>query len=341
MKKGGSLMAVVFSVVSLISDAAFAAESYYEGKTIRTIVGSTAGGAYDLYARLISRHIGKHILGKPSGMVENMTGAGGLIAANYMSKVAKPDGLTIGLLNGGLFWNQALGQPGVEFDARKFIFLGAPTKEEGVFYFTKRSGITNMEKLMASKTPVKMGGLAPGINTDNSIRMAKAALGLPIQLVSGYKGGADIRLAMQQGEIAGSSASWMAVRSVWSKVLVSGDGVVVLQVVPKPLPDLPKVPLAISYAKTDEARKLIEVGIYAASIFSWPFVLPPDTPKEQVQVLAKAFTDTLKDEELLAEAEQAKLDIKPISASDLEKTVASIFKLDNTMLSKLTDIFFK
>jgi len=119
------------------------------------------------------------------------------------------------------------------------------------------------------------------------------------------------------------------------------DGVVVLQVVPKPLPDLPKVPLAISYAKTDEARKLIEVGIYAASIFSWPFVLPPDTPKEQVQVLAKAFTDTLKDEELLAEAEQAKLDIKPISASDLEKTVASIFKLDNTMLSKLTDIFFK
>lgn len=331
----------IIGVFALLNGAAFAATPFSEGRTIRIIVGYSAGGGYDLYARAISRHMGKHIPGQPTIIVENMTGAGSLISANYMYKVARPDGLTIGHFNGSLFFNQVLEQPGVEFDARKFVFIGAAVKEGMVFAFTKKSGITSTEKLMASKTPVKMGGLAPGVNTDNNIRLIKAVFGLPIQLISGYKGSADIRLAMEQGEIAGSSPTWISIRFAWNKSIESGDAVIILQAVPEPFPDLPKVPLAINYARTEEARQLIETGIHSPSIFSRAFVLPPGTPKEQVQILTKAFMETLQDKEFLAEAEKGKLDIEPVTAAELEKSVTSIFKMDRDMVAKLKDILFK
>src|SRR5574340_695902 len=119
----------VIAFLACLTNPTFAATSSFEGKTIRIVVGYSAGGGYDLYARAIARHFGKHIPGKPAVIVENMTGAGSLIAANYLYKAAKPDGLTIGHFNGSLFFNQALGQPGVQFDAQKFIFLGAAVKE--------------------------------------------------------------------------------------------------------------------------------------------------------------------------------------------------------------------
>ena len=340
MEKKLFLIAMI-AVIVLPSTVTFAAAPSFEGKTVRVIVGYSAGGGYDLYARAISRHMGKHIPGQPAIIVENMTGAGSLICANHLYKVAKPDGLTIGHFNGSLFLNQVLEQPGVEFDVRKFVFLGAAVKEGMVFIFTKQSGITSMEKLMTSKTPVKMGGLGLGVNTDNNIRVIKAAFGLPIQLVSGYKGSADIRLAMEQGEIAGSSPTWISIRYAWGKAIESGDAIVVLQTVSEPFSDLPKVPLAISYAKTEEARQLIETGIHSPAIFSRAFVLPPGTPKEQVQILTNAFTETLKDKEFLADAEKGKLDIDPVTVAELEKSVASLFKMDKTIVAKLKDILFK
>jgi len=342
MNKKHFLLTIIAVTFFLTSGLALAASSFYEGKTIRIIVGYSAGGGYDTYARVFSRHMAKYIPGNPAIMVENMTGAGSLISANYIYKVAKPDGLTIGHFNGGLFFNQVLQEPGIEFDARKYVFIGAAVKEECPFAFSKKSGITSMEKWMNAKTPVKMGGVAPGAYApDNVIRILRAALGLPIQLVSGYKGTADVRMAVESGELAGTSWGWASMRSTWRKALESGDVVVVLQGVPEPLEGLSKVPLAISYAKTAEARQLIEVGIHSPSIFARPFVLPPNTPSEQTQILTKAFNETLKDKEFLAEATKAKLDIEPVSVSDLEKSVNAIFKLDPVMVVKLKDILFK
>lgn len=316
--------------------------SFYEGKTIRIIVGYSAGGGYDTYARVLARHMGRHIAGKPSIIVENMTGAGSLISANYLYKMAKPDGLTIGHFNGGLFFNQLMGQPGIEFEATKFEFIGAAVTEDCAFAFTKASGITSMEKWMTSKTPVKMGGVGPGAYApDNVIRIVKAALGLPIQLITGYKGTADIRLACESGELAGTTWGWASMKATWRKALESGDVVIVLQAVPKPMPDLPNVPLAINYAKTEEARKMIELGIHNPSLFARPFVLPPGTPKENVQILRKAFQETLKDREFLAETEKAKLDLKPVTGEELEKAVADIFKMEPRLVAKMKDILFK
>ncbi|MEA2657849.1 MAG: hypothetical protein QOF64_434 [Candidatus Binatota bacterium] len=166
---------------------AFAQEPFYKGKTIRMIVATSAGGGFDAYTRTLARHIGKHVPGQPSITVENMPGAGHLIGANHMYKVAKPDGLTVGHFQGGLFLYQVFKKPGIEFDAAKFEYLGSPIKESRACAFTKASGITSVEKWLASKTPVKLGGIGGGAPDDRA-RMLAATTALPIQLVAGYKG---------------------------------------------------------------------------------------------------------------------------------------------------------
>jgi tripartite-type tricarboxylate transporter receptor subunit TctC len=183
-------------------------EPYFKDKTIRIIVGFSAGGGYDVYARAIARHMGKHIAGNPSVVVDNMAGAASLISANHVYKVAKPDGLTIGHFIGGLFLQQVLGRQGVEFDARKFEHLGVPVKDTYSIGLTKASGVTNFDQWLAAKTPLKIGGTAPGSSTDDVPNVLHAALGLPLQVVSGYKGTADIRIAAESGEVAGFCTGW-------------------------------------------------------------------------------------------------------------------------------------
>ena len=317
------------------------AQSFYEGKTVRLVVGFAPGGGFDTYARVISRHMGRHIPGNPTIVVENMTGAGSLISANHLYRVAKPDGLTIGHFNGALFLGQALGQPGIEFDARKFELIGAPIKEDAVCALTKASGVTSIEKWMAAKTPVKLGGVAPGGTPDANARILKAALGLPIQLVSGYKGTAEIRLAASSGEVGGACWSWESMRSTWRGALDSGEVIAVLQTSARSFPDLAGVPLALNLAKTDEARQLIKVGIQNAAAFARPLALPPGTPKDRVLILRKAFQETLKDSAFLAEADKAKLTLEPATAEELEKMVAEAFALEPALLAKLKDILYK
>jgi tripartite-type tricarboxylate transporter receptor subunit TctC len=328
--------------ILLFARISFAQTTFYESKTIRIIVGFSAGGGYDSLARILSRHMGKYIPGHPTIIVENMTGAGSLLAANHIYRLAKPDGLTIGHFNGGLAFNQVLSQPGVEFDAQKFIYIGAVARDESAIALTKASGVTSIERWIASKTPVKLGTTGPGaFGTDNVIKVVKAALDLPIQIISGYKGTADIRLAAESGEIDGSAWGWDSMRGTWQKAIEQGTVVVVLQTVPKPFPDLPRVPLAIDLAKTQEARQLIEAGIHYPSKITKPFVLPPGTPNERVEILRRALQETLKDKEFFAETEKAKLGLNPVTGDDLKQTIEGIFKLDSALLAKLKEILFK
>ena len=332
---------VLAFLISLALANVAAADDFYKGKTIRIVVGFSAGGGFDTYARAIARHMAKHIPGEPAIVVENMTGAGSLIAANHVYKVAKPDGLTIGHFIGGLFLGQVLGQKGIEFDARKFEFIGAPITDHVVCALTKASGITSVEKWMASRTPIKMGGIAPGTSTpDNATRIFKVALGLPIQLVTGYKGTADVRLAAESGEIAGGCWGWDSVKVTWRKALESGDAVVVLQANRKNHPDLQQIPQAIKLAKTEEGRRIIEVGIHADSDIVRTYSLPPGTPKDRIQVLRKAFEDTLKDPQFLADAKKSDLTVDPVSVDHIEKDIAGLFKLDPGLTNKLKDILY-
>jgi tripartite-type tricarboxylate transporter receptor subunit TctC len=311
------------------------AQSYYQGKTLRIVVGLAPGGGFDTYARVIGRHIAKHIPGNPTVVVDNMPGAGGITMTNHLYKVVKPDGLTLGHFNGAIILSQALGQQGIEFDARKFEYLGAALKEDVVCAFTKKSGITSMQQWAQASAPVKVGGVAPGTTPDNAANILKAALGLPLQLVTGYKGTAPLRLAVESGEVAGGCWSWESMRVTWRQAIESGEVVPVVQVVAKPFADIPNVPLAVSFAKTPEARRLIEVGVQNSSAIARPFALSPGTPKQHVQTLRRAFEATLKDKEFLAEAEKSKLTIDPVDADEFARLVADVFTIDPATRDKL------
>ena len=328
-------------VLALAGSSPLEAQSFFAGKTVRIVVGLAPGGGFDTYARLLARHLGRHIPGNPAIIVENMTGAGGLISANHLYRVARPDGLSLAHVPGTLLLGQVLGQPGIEFDARRFEYIGATVKEEVVCSMTRASGVTSVEQWMAAKTPVKIGAVAPGAPTDNSPRILKAALGLPIQVVTGYKGTAEIRLAAESGEVAGACWAWESMRATWRRALEAGDAIPIVQVTSKPLADLPKVPLAISLAKTDEARRLIQVGIQDGSAYSRPFIAPPGTPKDRVQVLRKAFVAALSDPALRAEADRAQLTLDPVSGEELERLVAGLFSLDPPFVDKLKSILHR
>jgi tripartite-type tricarboxylate transporter receptor subunit TctC len=261
-----------------------------------------------------------------------------MISANHVYKVAKADGLTIGHFIGGLFVQQVLGRQGIEFDARRFEHLGVPIKDTYCIGLTKASGITSLESWMAAKAPVKIGGTAPGSATDDIPAVLQAALGLPLQVVSGYKGTADIRLAADSGEVAGFSTGWESFKSTWRKALDSGEAFIAVQAVAKPHPELPKVPLAMNYAKTEEAKKLIRVGAHDPGTLARPFVLPPGTPKDRVQVLRKAFMETLSDPDFLAEAKKSNLDISPVPGDEIAKTVENLFKIEAPLVERLKKI---
>lgn len=324
--------------LTLFSYSLVSAQEFYKGKTIRIVVGASPGGSFDTYSRTISRHIGKHIPGNPTIFVENMTGAGGLILANHLYKVAKPDGLTIANFNGGLLMGQILDRPGIEFEGPKFEYIGAPTKLDSVCAFTKASGITSFEKWKDSKVPVKMGGTAPGSNTVDIPRLLSVVLGLPTQVITGYKGFADIRLAVEGGELAGACGGWDGIKLLWNKQIQSGDIIVVVQTRTQPHPDLPKIPLAIDFARTEEARELIQVGLHAPALITLIYTLPPGTPKDRLQILRRSFMDTMNDPEFVAETKKSNLNLEPVAGEELEKTVSRFFRLNPAMAARLKEI---
>ncbi|HVO92769.1 MAG TPA: tripartite tricarboxylate transporter substrate-binding protein [Terriglobales bacterium] len=317
---------------------AYGQDNFYSGKTIRIIVGASAGGGYDTYSRTIARHMGKHIPGNPALLVDNMPGAGFLISANYMYKIAKPDGLTIGHFIGGLFLQQLLGKPGVEFDARKFEYMGVPAQDNYMLAVNKSTGFTSIEQWLSSKTIVKLGGVGAGSATDDIPKVLAAAIGLPMQLVSGYKGTADVRLAFDSGEIQGVCNAWESFKATWPKELSSGDLVLLLGTTAKPHPEQPKLPLAINYAKTEEGKQLIRALVHSVGPTARPYVLPPGTPKDRLEILRKAFMDTMKDPEFLADATKAKLEVNPLDGEELDRNVKDVFKLDPKLIPRAKEI---
>lgn len=338
MLRASKYFCLVLVLSSIGVPAAEAAAPLYEGKTIRLVVGFSAGGGFDTYSRVIGRHLGHHIPGNPSVVVENMTGAASLVAANHVYKVARPDGLTVLNFHGNQVVNQIIGKPGIEFDARKFEYLGSPTQDNVACAFAKSSGITSFDALKNSKTPVKLGGVAPGDTTYNTAKILQAALNLPIQLVAGYKGTAEIRLAAEAGEVAGGCWQWESIKSIWRQGLDAGNVAIAIQVNAKPHPELAKVPNAIDYAPNENKRQLLKFGAHDPAAVTRLYAVAPGTPKDRVEVLRKAFVAVLKDNEFIADAKKSKLDTDPLTGEEIEKIVANLFKMDAGLVTQLKEI---
>jgi tripartite-type tricarboxylate transporter receptor subunit TctC len=334
-----TLLALFVSSIAVARGLAASAEQdFYRGKTIRIIVGFSAGGGFDQYSRIIARHMPRHIPGNPTMIVDNMAGAGSRLAANYLFKAAAPDGLTIGNFIGSLLLQQILGDQGIEFDGRRFEWLGTPVQDENVCALTKASGVTNLEQWFAAKKPVKLGGEAPGANDSDVPRILQTTLKLPIQLIEGYKGTSFIRVAAESGEIDGGCWTWASIRSTWKKGLDSGEVFPVLQINAKKAADIPHVPNAIDLAKTAEAKQLIEAGIHASSAILRSYALPPNVPRERVSILRDAFNATMKDKEFAAEITKASLDLGPLTGAEVEGIARKLFQVDQSLVSRLKEI---
>jgi tripartite-type tricarboxylate transporter receptor subunit TctC len=314
------------------------AEDFYQGKVIRVVVGFTPGGGFDVYSRVIAKHIGSHIPGKPTVVVENMPGAGSLIAANFIYNRANPDGLTIGNFIGPLILQKVLGNKAANFEGTKFGWIGVPASDHTVCIFTKASGVTNMKQWASATKPPKIAAVASGSNTSDVPKILKEALNLPMQIIEGHKGTPEIALSMQAGETDGSCWSWMGMKAAMRTQLEGDDLQVVLQAAVNSHADLKKVPLAMDYAKTDLAKELIRVSSLMYNTALRPYALPPGTPADRIALSRRAFMETMKDPAFLAETKKAQLEIDPIDGAQTEKIISEVDKMKPATVAKLKEL---
>lgn len=292
---------------------------FYRGKQLRFITGYSAGGLFDSATRIFARHVVKFIPGNPNIWVDNMTGAGGLIATNYLANSAPRDGTVLLNLDGALLRLQALGNPAAKFDARQFNWLPSPAPDLQVCWVSKESGWSTITEAFGSSKELKLGGLAPGTFPSDNARILQEALGINLKLVDGFKGVTEVRLATESGEVDGSCSSYEGVKRAFPKELKSGEIRVIVQVGESPWPGLEQAPNALNLAKTDKAKWLLRVAIIGPNDINRLFTLPPGVPGERVEALRKAFDATFKDAEFQADVEKARLVLRPISVERIKE----------------------
>ena len=305
------------------------ANEFYKGQTIRFVVGFAAGGGYDLSARIVGRHMGKHIPGNPTIVVENMTGAGSLIAANYTYNSAKPDGLFVGIWNSAYVLRQALGDRAVRLDARKLGWIGAPTKGTPFCSIMAHTGLKSLKDVLSADRELKMGSTGPGSTYDDMPQILNRTLKTKFKVISGYEGTSTILVAMRRKEVDGGCWTWESARTTARPMLdASGDDKLIPFLIhsrelDREVKDLPLIPEVIMGQDNLSAYETW-VGTYE---FQRPFSVPPGTPKDRLQILRKAFADTLKDPEFIAEAKKTKFDATYVSGEEVEKYVDKVLSV--------------
>jgi tripartite-type tricarboxylate transporter receptor subunit TctC len=322
------------AMLAVIPVAVAAAQStdFYKGRNIEMYIGYSVGGAYDLYARVISRHLGKQIPGSPTFVPKNMEGAGSLRLANWLYRVAPKDGTAIGTIGRGIAFDPLLIGKGDQFDATKFNWLGSANNEVSVCVAMQGSGITKFEDLYTKELTV--GGTGTSADTDQFPRVLNNVLGTHFKIVAGYPGGNDVVLAMERGEVKGRCGwSWSSVKSTHKAWIEEKKMVVLAQLSLNKHPELPDVPLVMDLAKNDEQRAILKM-IFARQVMGRPYLAPPDLPPDRVATLRKAFMDTMKDKDFLADAEKSQLEINPVSGEEVEKLVKEVYATPADIIAK-------
>ena len=319
------------------------ADEFYKGKTVRFVVGFAAGGGYDLSARIVGRHIGKHIPGNPTIVVENMTGAGSLIAANYTYNSAKPDGLFVGIWNSAYVLRQALGDKAVRFDGRKLGWIGAPTKGTPFCSIMAHTGLKSLKDIVAANRELKMGSTGPGSTYDDLPQILNRTLGTKFKVISGYEGTSTILVAMRRKEVDGGCWTWESARTTARNLLdAKGDDQLIPYLIHRrePDPEVKDLPLIPEVIKGEDNLSAYQtwVGTYE---FQRPFSVPPGTPKERLLVLRRAFADTMKDPEFVAEAEKSKFDATFVSGEEIERYVDNVLSVTPTAKELLNFLMVK
>jgi tripartite-type tricarboxylate transporter receptor subunit TctC len=310
--------------------AAAPAADFYKGKTVFVIIGYSPGGGYDLYARLLAQHLGKHIPGNPTVVPQNMPGAGSLKAANYLFSVAAKDGLAIGTFARAMGNAQLIGQ--ANFDATKFTWIGSPTRDTSLCVSWVTSPVKTWDDVLTKQTI--FGGEGADSDPDIFAKLYKNVYGAKIRLATGFPGTTDIGLAMQRGEVQGlCGISWSTIKAQHGDWLREKKINILLQAAPVKDPELPNVPTADDFAKTPEQRQILDF-VQASQVMARPFAAPPGIPADRKAILRAAFDDTMKDPAFLADAKRIGIDIKPVSGAEIDALVASLYATPKDVVAK-------
>jgi len=290
----------------------------YKGKTVTIVTSTGPGGTYDLIARLISRHMGGYLPGKPNVIVQNMPGGGNVLATNYMYEIAPKDGTAIAVINNAVPLNQVLDGRGVRFDASKFNWLGSTGPENEVIIAWHTAGVRTIEDAM--KKELILGGTGAGSGIVIIPTAMNNVLGTRFKIVIGYKSSEDINLAMERGEVQARAFSMSSIVSQHPDWIKEKKVAFLAQVGTRREKDLPDVPLATELAKTDEQRAILKL-ISAPPALGQPYLAPPGVPADRVAVLRKTFMATLKDKAFLADAAKSEFDIDAMDADEVTRIV--------------------
>lgn len=325
--------------VKLVTETIAAVKPFYEGKTITMVIPSDPGGGYDLYARLIARNMGRHIPGNPKFVVENMAGAGGLIAANHVYNRVKPDGLTFMDFQTAVLLRQLAGDPDVLVDVRKMHWIGSACVDTTICVIRNDVRYQKIDDMIGAKEPIILAA-SPATTREYYPKMINEVLGTNFKVITGYKSGGANYVALENREVDGACGiAWDSLKAERPYWLKDNFAHVFLQLNPgEKLADIPNVPWIMDYVKPAD-RQLVEAAM-GTQLMGKSFVAPPGVPNNRIEILRKAFIETLKDQALLAEAARTQSNIKARTGNEVEAFIKKWFSISKESADKIRRIYF-
>jgi tripartite-type tricarboxylate transporter receptor subunit TctC len=321
-------MRTLLALILLVSTAALPAKAqdaaeFYKGKVVRLIVGVGVGSGYDINARLLARHLPKHLPGNPSVIVQNQPGAGSLTMTNQLYAAGPFDGTAIGASFNGLPTTPLLQPGGARFEAVKLNWVGSTNRETQAMYVWAASPIQSTADLTSKEMIV--GAQAPGSTQYDYPKLAEKLFGWKMKVITGYEATPKIHLAMERGEVHGTWANWSTLKAISEAWIKEKKIRILAQWARRKHAELPDVPLILEQAKTEEQKQALDLALGRLE-FGRPFFMPPNVPKERVAAVRRAFDATMKDKEFLAEAEKLKIEIDPLSGEQVAALIEQIYK---------------
>ncbi len=309
---------------------------FYKGRTIEVGISSTVGGGYDAHARMLARHMGKYIPGNPTIVPKNIEGAGGLRLANLLYNTAPRDGTSFGTIYRATAFEPLFGNKAAQFDATRFTWIGSASSEVSLCVSWHTSGIATFNDMLSKELVVAHSGA--GADAYQFSRIINGVLGTRMRLIGGYRGGNEMLLAMERGEVGGRCGwSWSSVQATRREWIERKQVNLLTQLALSKHPDMPDVPLVIDLANSDEQRNILRL-VFARQQIAYPFLAPPGVPPDRVEALRAAFLKAMADPELLADAAKARLEIFPASGGEVEKLVAELYATPGPVVEKASEM---
>jgi tripartite-type tricarboxylate transporter receptor subunit TctC len=304
-------------------------------KTVNIYIANTSGGSYDIYGRLIARHLGNHLPGNPSVVANNMPGGGGIVAANYLYQVAPKDGTAMAVLIETVAVEQALKEPTVKYDAAKFTWVGRVASSVNIHFQWHTSKVQSIED--ALKTETTVAGAGPGNLSEIVPKILDGAIGTKFKVISGYPASNEAMIAMERGEVEGGASSWAAVKVGKQDWLQQKKIKIILQDTPTRYSELPDVPALGELGKTPEEKGVL--GIYASNgVIGRSLIAPPGLPAEVTKVLRDSFNAMVKDPAFVAEIQKLKIDLDPAPGEELQTAAAKLLNVPDSVSARVHQI---